>query len=179
MIKLLLLSCTAIALLGGCAGTYTLKEGQPKAFVRFTTNADPTSFWHVPQPLCTESPGNLLASFHTLSGKQLSEIRMLGSTGVAEEKIYERAVAAGEPTYILAKSEIYSTAYNPGHRCSLGVRVLFQPDHHYEVAFDLTQSQCRVRISELVKASEGVVRTPERSARSFPARYTKDFCGRE
>lgn len=178
MIKHLLLSCTAVALISGCAGTYTLKEGQPKAFVRFTTNADPTSFWEVPQPLCSESPGNLLASFYMLKGKQLSDVRMLGSTGVPEAQVYERAVAAGEPTYILAKSEVYATAYNPGHRCSLGVGVLFQPDHHYEVSFDLSQSQCRVRIFELVPGVDGVTKRPERSARSFPAQYTKDFCGR-
>jgi hypothetical protein len=60
----------------------------------------------------------------------------------------------------------------------MGLDVTFKPEYHYEVAFELLQSQCRVNVWELVGTPAGIEKRPVVNVRRFPARYTRDFCGR-
>ncbi|WP_374674154.1 hypothetical protein [Ideonella sp.] len=167
------------AMLAGCAGTYSLREGEPKAYVRLRATGDePTFFRHIPEPLCPEATVNRLAAFAMPFGEQLSEIRMLGSTGQPSRYVYERAVTAGKPFHMLVYSQEISTAYNPGYSCHVGVKVTFQPEHHYEVTYEQERSSCRVRVWELTQAGSDVQKHPVRNAQYFQARSAKDFCGR-
>ena len=129
----------------GCAKEYVIKPTDPTAFVRFTTNtSENTVFLHVPQEAaCTDSSGQMLAKFNWLEGKQLSEIRMLGSTGEPSDRAYERLAVAGQPFYILAWSDRTAGTYSAGHHCSVGAKTVWQPGQHYEVSFTLNNGSCR------------------------------------
>lgn len=164
--------------LSGCAGTYTLKDGEPTALVRFTTNApDSTMFREVPQPLCNPSQGNNMASFTMFKDKHRADVEMLPTSGRANESTYQRAIGAGKPLYILASTFQAAGPGTPGLRCSVGLRWQPVPGHQYELGYELDQGGCRVRVSELVQTTTGVDRRVDDSVRFIRARYTEDFCG--
>ena len=126
---------------------------------------------------CPDPRSASLASFSSTFQEQLSDVRMLGSSGKPERYQFERIVAAGKPFYILAGSQKFATSvYDPGYVCTLGIGVTFKPDHHYEVEFELERSSCRVRIWELTRSGAHLQRVPEPSAYSFPARYDSHLC---
>jgi hypothetical protein len=169
----------ASLLLFACAGTYTLKEGEPTALVRFKVLGDqPTYFRHVPEPLCPESTDKRLAAFIPILGEQSSEVRMIGSTGVPSRYVYERAVSAGKPLYMLASSQRFSTPYSPGYSCSVGLRVVLEPGLQYEVIYELDQRSCTVRMWQLTQDGQEVSRSVPQDLKFFPVRSTKDFCGK-
>lgn len=176
------LSILALPALVGCATpfSYSVPEGQPRAYVRFKTMGEYyTYFWTIDRASCPDARSASLAAFSWTFQEALSDVRMLGSSGKPDKYLYERVVAADKPFYILGGSEKFATSVNdPGYVCSLGVGVTFKPEHHYEVEFALEAARCRVRVWELTQSGDDLIRLPEPSAYSFPARYPKHLCRR-
>jgi hypothetical protein len=164
--------------LSGCAGTYTIKNGEPTALVRFTTNApDSTIFREVPEPLCDPAQGNNMAVFTMFTAKHRPDVQMLGAAPRPNENTYQRAVGAAKPLYMLASTFDAAGPGAPGGSCSVGLRWQPVPGHQYEIGYELDQRGCRVRVAELVQTETGVERRVDPSVRFIRARYTKDFCG--
>lgn len=168
---------TLFALLG-CATEYVVKPSDPTAYLRLVTNtSESTVFLHVPQKVaCAGSAGQLLAKFNWLEGKQLSGVRMLGSTGEPSDRVYERRVVAGQPFYLLAFTERSAAPYTPGHHCAVGARTVWEPGQHYEVAFAFGNGGCDVQVSRLVQSGDTVEKIPDAGVRFIRARFTKDLC---
>jgi hypothetical protein len=136
-----------------------------------------TFFSTIDKASCPDPGTARLAGFASTFRADLSEVRMLGSSGKPEKLLYERLVAAGKPFHILAMSEkVATSAYDPGFVCSLGVGVTFKPEHHYEVEFELAAATCRVRVWALTQSGDSILRSPEPSAYFFPARFSSHLC---
>lgn len=167
-------------LLIGCSvmTPYVIPDGQPTAFVRFKRMGDYVTYFRTINPTTCPAPTvNNLALFGWPHPGQLSEFRMIGSSDKPSADQFERMVAAGEPTLIFAGSDKAATSvYDPGYICTLGMQIIFKPDHHYEVEYELGRSACRINAWELKADGSDIRREPVMIAKSFPAKSTKDLC---
>lgn len=180
MVRGIFWGIVAAACLPGCAQKYVIKPDDQTALVRLATDtSESTVILHVPQAVaCAGTSGELLADFNWVKGKQLSEVRMLGSTGTPQRQVFERRVVAGRPFYILAWSWRTASPHLPGYNCSLGAKTIWQPDHQYELTYELNDGSCNIHVSELSLSGGSVKKTPYPSVQLFPATYTKDVCGK-
>ena len=163
----------------GCK-SYQPKAGEQAAKLRFTTfSRDFTYLYIQDADACPDRKQLIMQHIDDINLVTPPRIGMIGTAESGSRQYMELHIPAEKTLYGTLAVGLSSSPYVQTRSCSFGFSFKAKANAQYEIQYRETEKQCSARLHELKELSTGeVIRVPEPSFQTFPAKYAQSACSR-